>query len=61
MKALKYTGRYAQAGEVVAKWDGERERWARFRTPRLRYVAGTKWCTRRYLEMNRLAEASEAA
>jgi putative transposase len=28
---------------------------------RLRYVAGTKWGTRRYLDMNRLAEASEAA
>ena len=28
---------------------------------RLRYVAGTKWGTRRYVDMNRLAEASEAA
>ena len=28
---------------------------------RLRHVAGTKWGTRRYLGMNRLAEASEAA
>lgn len=28
---------------------------------RLRDVAGTKWDTRRYLDMNRLAEASEAA
>jgi transposase-like protein len=28
---------------------------------RLRHVAGTKWGTRRYLDMNRLAEASEAA
>jgi hypothetical protein len=27
----------------------------------LRHVAGTKWGTRRYLDMNRLAEASEAA
>ena len=28
---------------------------------RLRHVAGTKWGTHRYLDMNRLAEASEAA
>jgi putative transposase len=28
---------------------------------RLRHVAGTKWGTRRYLDINRLAEASEAA
>jgi len=28
---------------------------------RLRHVVGTKWGTRRYLDMNRLAEASEAA
>jgi len=28
---------------------------------RLRHVAGTKWGTRRYLDMNRLLEASEAA
>ena len=28
---------------------------------RLRHVAGTKWGTRRYLDMHRLAEASEAA
>jgi hypothetical protein len=28
---------------------------------RLRHVAGTKWGTRRYLDMNRLAETSEAA
>jgi len=28
---------------------------------RLRHVASTKWGTRRYLDMNRLAEASEAA
>ena len=28
---------------------------------RLRHVAGTKWGTRRYLDMNRLAEASAAA
>jgi putative transposase len=28
---------------------------------RLRHVAGTKWGTRRYLAMNRLSEASEAA
>ena len=28
---------------------------------RLRHVAGTKWGTRRYLDMKRLAEASEAA
>jgi hypothetical protein len=28
---------------------------------RLRYVAGTKWGTRRYPDMNRLVEASEAA
>lgn len=28
---------------------------------RLRYVAGTKWGTRRYLNMNRLSEASEVA
>ena len=28
---------------------------------RLRHVAGTKWGTRRYLDMNRLAEASKAA
>jgi transposase-like protein len=28
---------------------------------RLRHVAGTKWGTRRYLDMNRLKEASEAA
>jgi transposase-like protein len=28
---------------------------------RLRHVAGTKWGTRRYLDMNRLTEASEAA
>jgi transposase-like protein len=28
---------------------------------RLRHVAGTKWGTRRYLDMNRMAEASEAA
>src|SRR5580704_2168423 len=28
---------------------------------RLRHVAGTKWGTRRYMDMNRLAEASEAA
>jgi putative transposase len=28
---------------------------------RLRHVAGTKWGMRRYLGMNRLAEASEAA
>src|SRR6202171_1074481 len=28
---------------------------------RLRHVAGTKWGTRRYLDMNRLAEASQAA
>ena len=28
---------------------------------RLRHVAGTKWGMRRYLDMNRLAEASEAA
>jgi hypothetical protein len=28
---------------------------------RLRHVAGTKWGTRRYLDMYRLAEASEAA
>ena len=28
---------------------------------RLRHVAGTKWGTRRYLDMNRLSEASEAA
>lgn len=27
----------------------------------LRHVAGTKWGTRQYLDMNRLAEASEAA
>jgi hypothetical protein len=27
----------------------------------LRHVAGTKWGTRRYLDMNRLADASEAA
>lgn len=25
------------------------------------HVAGTRWGTRRYLDMNRLAEASEAA
>ena len=28
---------------------------------RLRHVAGTKWGTRGYLDMNRLAEANEAA
>ena len=28
---------------------------------RLRHVAATKWGTRRYLDMNRLSEASEAA
>src|SRR5581483_11058339 len=28
---------------------------------RLRHVAGTKWGTRRYMDMDRLAEASEAA
>jgi putative transposase len=28
---------------------------------RLRHVAGTKWGTRRYLDMNRLTQASEAA
>jgi hypothetical protein len=28
---------------------------------RLRHVAGTKWRPRRYVEMNRLAEASKAA
>ncbi|HVS90374.1 MAG TPA: hypothetical protein VHF01_19390 [Candidatus Acidoferrum sp.] len=28
---------------------------------RLRHVAGTKWGTRLHLDMNRLAEASEAA
>jgi putative transposase len=28
---------------------------------RLRHVAGTKWDTRRYMDMNRLAEANEAA
>jgi putative transposase len=28
---------------------------------RLRHVAGTRWGTRRYPDMNRLAEASEAA
>ena len=28
---------------------------------RLRHVAGTTWGTRRYADMNRLAEASEAA
>ena len=28
---------------------------------RLRHVAGTNWGTRRYLDMNRLAQASEAA
>jgi putative transposase len=28
---------------------------------RVRHVAGTKWGTRRYLDMNRLSEASEAA
>jgi len=28
---------------------------------RLRHVAGTKWGTRRYLDMNRLSETSEAA
>jgi putative transposase len=28
---------------------------------RLRHMAGTKWGTRRYLDMNRLAETSEAA
>ena len=28
---------------------------------RLRHVAGTKWGTRRYLDMNRLAEVSDAA
>jgi hypothetical protein len=28
---------------------------------RLRHIAGTKWGTRRYLDMNRLADASEAA
>jgi putative transposase len=28
---------------------------------RLRHVAGTKWGTRRYLDINRLTEASEAA
>jgi putative transposase len=28
---------------------------------RLRHVAGTKWGTRRHLDMNRLAKASEAA
>jgi putative transposase len=28
---------------------------------RLRHVAGSKWGTRRYMDMNRLAEASEAA
>jgi hypothetical protein len=28
---------------------------------RLRHVAGTKWGTRRYLNMNRLAEVGEAA
>jgi hypothetical protein len=28
---------------------------------RLRHVVGAKWGTRRYLDMNRLAETSEAA
>ena len=28
---------------------------------RLRYVAGTRWGTKRYLNMTRLAEAREAA
>ena len=28
---------------------------------RLRHVAATKWGTRRYLDMNRLSDASEAA
>lgn len=28
---------------------------------RLRHLAGTKWGTRRYMDMNRLTEASEAA
>jgi hypothetical protein len=28
---------------------------------RLRHVTGTKWGTRRYLDMNRLMAASEAA
>jgi len=28
---------------------------------RLRYVAGSKWGTRRYMDMKQLAEASEAA
>jgi len=28
---------------------------------RLRHVAGSKWCRRRYMDMNRLPEASEAA
>jgi putative transposase len=28
---------------------------------RLRHVAGTNWGMRRYLDMNRLSEASEAA
>ena len=28
---------------------------------RLRHLADTKWGTRRYLDMNRLTEASEAA
>ena len=28
---------------------------------RLRHVAGSKWGTRRYMDMNRLAETSEAA
>ena len=33
----------------------------RLAAPRLRHVAGTRWDTRHYLDMNRLAEASEAA
>jgi hypothetical protein len=35
--------------------------WVMLAAARLRHVAGSKWGTRRYMDMNRLADASEAA
>lgn len=64
------------ACEPIIHWNGCCAKWRRTRTvgafpdgksalmlaaARLRHVAGTKWGTRRYLDMDRLAEVSEAA
>ncbi len=45
------------SGRSVSRWKSA----LMLAAARLRHVAGTKWGTRRYLDMNRLTQASEAA